>query len=82
MEDLVRETGEVVAVGEGCRVVDTAGKVRPVHTCESVDLAGVAAELEGVGVGGVANGDVAEDVLGAILGCGRTAVPMEISKRR
>nr|POE90243.1 dna replication checkpoint protein tel2 [Quercus suber] len=67
LQHAVRETGEVVAFEQVLEVVDAAGQVGDVETSEAVRLADVAAKLEGAWIRRVADGDVLEDVDGAVL---------------
>jgi len=47
---LIHKTSEVISLGEGCGVEDTACEVRDVEGGEGVGLPRVAADGEGVGV--------------------------------
>lgn len=76
LQQVEGKASEAVLGGQRRRVVDTAGQVRDVQADEAVGRAGVATELDSLGVSSVADGQVLKDVVGAVLVVGRALVPV------
>lgn len=57
----------VLVVEEVGGVVHAAGEVTKINTLVGVDAVHVTSNAEGIGVGGVVDGDVVEDVRGLVL---------------
>ena len=74
---LVRETSEVVVLRERACVEDTAGQVADVDASEGVDLAGVAAYVEELGVKESGVGDIGDEVLVVVGVFDGATVPVE-----
>lgn len=65
--EVEREAVEVVALEQVGAVDDTAGEVAGVEADEAVDLASIASDAEGTGVGSVADSNILTDCVGLVL---------------
>jgi hypothetical protein len=75
LQNGVREASKIVTLEQIGSVVNAASEVGNIKTDEGVSRAGVTSKLQGVGVGGVCDSNILEDIGGSILvGCWTTVL--------
>jgi hypothetical protein len=80
LQNGVREASKIVTLEQISSVVNATSEVGNIKTDEGVSRAGVTPKLQGVGVGGVCDSNILEDIRGGILVRCRTTVLVFVSE--